>query len=189
MMLPAFISLLFGFIIGYMAQRSRMCFIGGLRDYILVRDTALLKGLVAFLATAAVLFPLAKAIGGATPDYPWYARVAKTAASVDAARDFYLFAACVIPDEVLLAIKQATEVPFRGVSLPGGLLVSYAALAAVACGLGIGYLSTLANGCPVRQHVMAASGNKSAGVYLLGFYAGALIYNYLLFPLISKFLQ
>ena len=113
MMLPAFISLLFGFIIGYMAQRSRMCFIGGLRDYILVRDTALLKGLLAFVATAAVLFPLAQAIGGDTPGYPWYARVAKTAASVDAARDYYLFAACVIPDEVLLAIKQATEVPFR----------------------------------------------------------------------------
>lgn len=188
-MLPAFISLIFGFIIGYMAQRSRMCFIGGLRDYILVRDTALLKGLVAFLATAAVLFPLAQAMGGETPGYPWYERVRRTAAAVDAAREFYIFAACVIPDEVLLAIKRATEVPFRGVSLPGGLMVSYAALMTIVCGLGIGYLSTVANGCPVRQHVMAASGNRSAGVYLLGFYAGALVYNYLIFPLINKLLQ
>lgn len=187
-MYTAFISLLFGFLIGYMAQRSRMCFIGGMRDYVLVRDTALLKGLISFLVTAAVLFPLTQALGGDTPGYPWYARL-KSAASIDIARDYYIFAACVIPDEVLLAIKQATDESLRGLTLPGGLVVSYAGLAAIACGLGIGYLSTLANGCPLRQHVLAASGDKSARVYLLGFYVGALVFSYLIYPLMGRTLQ
>ena len=184
----AFISLLFGFLIGYLAQRSRMCFIGGLRNFVLVRDTALLKGLSSFLVTAAVLFPLAQALGGDTPGYPWYARL-KSAATIDIARDYYIFAACVIPDEVLLAIKTATEQPVRGLALSGGLVVSYISLTTVACGLGIGYLSTVANGCPLRQHVLAASGDKSARMYLFGFYAGALVFSYLVYPFLGKFLQ
>jgi hypothetical protein len=184
----AFISLLFGFLIGYLAQRSRMCFIGGMRDYVLVRDTSLLKGLASFLVTAAVLFPLAQALGGDTPGYPWYARM-KSAASIDIARDYYVFAACVIPDDVLLAIKTTTEQHVHGLALPGGLVVSYIALTTVACGLGIGYLSTLANGCPLRQHVLAASGDRSARVYLMGFYVGALVFNYFIYPYLGKFLQ
>src|SRR5665647_567622 len=71
LMFTAFISLIFGLIIGYLAQRSRMCFIGGMRDFVLVRDTYLLKGLVAFFVTAAILFPLANALGGDTLGYPW----------------------------------------------------------------------------------------------------------------------
>ena len=37
-MLPAIATLALGIILGYLAQRSRICFIGGLRDFILVRD-------------------------------------------------------------------------------------------------------------------------------------------------------
>lgn len=48
----ALLSLIIGLILGYLAQRSRMCFIGGLRDMILVRDTELLKGATAFFVTA-----------------------------------------------------------------------------------------------------------------------------------------
>jgi hypothetical protein len=43
------VSLAVGLIVGYLGQRSRMCSIGGLRDYVLVRDTALLKGAAALL--------------------------------------------------------------------------------------------------------------------------------------------
>jgi hypothetical protein len=41
-------TLVIGVVLGYLGQRSRMCFVGGIRDFILVRDTYLLKGLLAF---------------------------------------------------------------------------------------------------------------------------------------------
>ena len=63
-MTAAVATLLIGLVIGYLAQRSRMCFIGGIRDFILVRDTELLKGLVAFGLTAWIAFPLAGWIAG-----------------------------------------------------------------------------------------------------------------------------
>ena len=40
-----------GLVVGFLAQRSRMCFVAGLRDWILVRDAELLTGLFAFLTT------------------------------------------------------------------------------------------------------------------------------------------
>jgi len=49
-------SLAVGLIVGYLGQRSRMCTIGGLRDYVLVRDTELLKGVAALLVTSWVVF-------------------------------------------------------------------------------------------------------------------------------------
>lgn len=59
-----FATLFVGFVAGWLGQRSRMCFIGGYRDYILVRDTGLIKGTLAFflaawttLAVASLLFP------------------------------------------------------------------------------------------------------------------------------------
>lgn len=177
-MLISFISLLFGLIIGYLAQRSRMCFIGGMRDYVLVRDTYLLKGVAAFLLTAAVLFYLSNLAGGDVYGYPWYEREAGT--SVELARDFHAFAACWIPDEILIAVNSAKQV--KGVAFPGGIVISYVMLTTIFAGLGIGYLSTVANGCPLRQHVLAASGSRGAYMYLAGFYTGALVFTYLIMP-------
>jgi len=57
-------SLVIGGIIGYLGQRSRMCTIGGLRDYVLVRDTGLLKGVAAMLVTAWVVFGLLSLLDG-----------------------------------------------------------------------------------------------------------------------------
>src|SRR3989304_1203886 len=51
-------ALIAGVILGYLGQRSRMCFVGGIRDFILVRDTYLLRGLFAFGLTAWLAFPL-----------------------------------------------------------------------------------------------------------------------------------
>lgn len=45
-------------------------------------------------------------------------------------------------------------------------------IATVIGGLGMGFWSVLAEGCPFRQHVMAAEGRRSAMFYLLGFYIG-----------------
>ncbi|MCX7781048.1 MAG: hypothetical protein N2491_09085 [Negativicutes bacterium] len=184
-MIIAFISLLFGLIIGYTAQRSRMCFIGGMRDYMLVQDSQLLKGLLAFLGAATVFYYLASIAGGDLYGYPWFEREQRK--SLELARDYHAFAACWIPDEVVIAAYNATKV--KGFALPGGWLLSYTALTTVAAGLGIGYLSTVANGCPLRQHVLAASGNRGAYMYLAGFYLGAIVFNYLIAPVFQRLIS
>ncbi|MFQ5922931.1 MAG: YeeE/YedE thiosulfate transporter family protein [Anaerolineales bacterium] len=135
MTVAAVASLIVGLSIGFLGQRSRMCFVGGIRDFILVRDTFLLKGLVAFGLVAWLAFPLAGWIGGAT-----------TAGSAS-------------PD--LIAV----------------LLTALG-------GFGVGYLSILANGCPFRQHVLAAQGTVSSMTYLAGFFVGAIIFHALVAPLL-----
>jgi len=63
-MTVSLVSLAVGIIAGYLGQRSRMCTIGGLRDYVLVRDTGLLKGVGAMLLAAWVSFGAIRLISG-----------------------------------------------------------------------------------------------------------------------------
>src|SRR5262245_65090059 len=65
-MSAAIATLVAGLVVGYLGQRSRMCFIGGIRDFILVRDGYLLRGLIAFGLTAWLTFPVMAAVGGAS---------------------------------------------------------------------------------------------------------------------------
>ena len=51
---PVWIALAAGLVVGALAQRSRLCMVGGWRDFLLFRDTHLLTGFVAVLATAVV---------------------------------------------------------------------------------------------------------------------------------------
>jgi len=59
-----------GFIIGYLGQNSRMCFIGGFRDFLLVRDTGLLQGLLTFLASTWVFIFIMRMAGITETNYP-----------------------------------------------------------------------------------------------------------------------
>ena len=52
---PIVISIVAGLIVGFLAQRTRFCTVGGIRDVILMRDVHLLSGLVAFLIAAFVM--------------------------------------------------------------------------------------------------------------------------------------
>lgn len=52
---PIFISLAAGLIIGWLAQKSRFCTMGAIRDIILVKDFHLLSGVIALLITAAAV--------------------------------------------------------------------------------------------------------------------------------------
>jgi len=61
-MIVSLASLGLGIVVGYLGQRSRMCSIGGLRDFVLVRDTALLKGALALLVTAWVSFGVVRLV-------------------------------------------------------------------------------------------------------------------------------
>ncbi len=50
-------------------------------------------------------------------------------------------------------------------------------VASVVGGVGLGFFSVYAEGCPYRQHVMAAEGKVSALLYLAGFYLGIVYFN------------
>ena len=138
-MTVALATLIIGVVLGYAGQRSRMCFVGGIRDYLLVRDSYLLKGLIGFGLTAWLAFPLARLAVG-------------------------------------------------GVSVGFGLSDAVTAMLTVLGGFGVGYVSILANGCPLRQHVLAAQGAVSSIAYLVGFFIGAVIFHAWTAPLLFRIL-
>jgi uncharacterized membrane protein YedE/YeeE len=134
-MTAAVATLVLGTLLGYLGQRSRMCFVGGIRDFILVRDTSLLKGLLAFGLTVWVAFPLAALLLGEPARGP-----------------------------------QALDMVTVALTVLGGF--------------GVGYISTLANGCPLRQHVLAAQGVGSSVAYLHGFFIGAIVFHAWVAPML-----
>jgi hypothetical protein len=138
-MTAAVATLVIGILLGYLGQRSRMCFIGGVRDFILVRDTFLLKGLIAFGLTAWLAFPV---IG------------------------------------FLASAPVAALAPSDAVTI----------VLTVIGGIGVGFFSVSANGCPFRQHVLAAQGVTSSIAYLVGFFAGAVIFHAWTGPLLFRLL-
>jgi YedE family putative selenium metabolism protein len=54
MFAPLAVSIVIGLAVGFLAQRSRMCFVGGWRDLFLTRDTYLFSGIFAFFIAALV---------------------------------------------------------------------------------------------------------------------------------------
>ena len=176
-----YVSLIVGFIVGFLGQRSRMCFIGGWRDFFLIRDKYLLKGFLAFLISAAVFFFVFHTAGNYLGKYPWFNRPPDM---------FEVFE--FMPDERFELPKQrqmescelfmtpliilGEDIPFPGVNV-FGVLIPNEILLALGAAFFLGLFSTLANGCPFRQHVMAGSGNVTAIFYLVGFYIAVLVYD------------
>jgi uncharacterized protein len=66
----AIASLALGLIIGYLGQRSRLCFIAGYRDFLLARDATLLKGILAAAIGAGGSFILFSQLGANVPAFP-----------------------------------------------------------------------------------------------------------------------
>ncbi len=54
MFVPLGISLVVGLVVGFLAQRTRMCFVGGWRDLFLVKDVYLFSGVAAFFIAALI---------------------------------------------------------------------------------------------------------------------------------------
>jgi YedE family putative selenium metabolism protein len=52
---PFFVSLLIGLCIGFLAQRSRFCTMGAIRDFVLFRQTHLLSGAIALVVVAFIM--------------------------------------------------------------------------------------------------------------------------------------
>jgi uncharacterized membrane protein YedE/YeeE len=66
-------TLIVGLIIGYLAQKSGFCSIGGYRDFILFRDTHLIKGAAGFVIGGIVGFSLLTLTGAIyyPNQFPW----------------------------------------------------------------------------------------------------------------------
>ena len=62
---PVLISLAAGLIVGAMAQKTRLCMVGGIRDFVLFKDVKLLSGFVAVFAAALVVNLILTATGDA----------------------------------------------------------------------------------------------------------------------------
>lgn len=183
---PAFVTLLMGVILGYLAQRSRMCFIGGLRDFILVRDKELLKGVAAFFVTAWLAFSVAGYFGwldlqapefqGSNPPArPMVVDNGSTESNLELAR---VTAMNVTPEA---SLKSPPAKPSTSILDLGWPILALT----ITAGVVIGLFSTLANGCPTRQHVLAAQGMKDSLFYLAGFYLGVIFYYVITKPLLS----
>lgn len=73
-MTAAVATLIMGFVLGYLGQRSRLCFISGYRDLFLTRDTNLLKGVGGAFLGAMGGFALFRWLGGSIPGFPMLLR-------------------------------------------------------------------------------------------------------------------
>ncbi len=69
-MIASLATLVLGFIIGYLGQRSRLCFVSGYRDWILTHDTTLLKGVGGAFVGALGGYILFRLLGGSVPGFP-----------------------------------------------------------------------------------------------------------------------
>lgn len=154
-----------GLVVGFLAQRSRMCFVAGLRDWILVRDTELLTGLFAFLATVWVLTSVFTALGILPHGVPEYGGTAAPAAGPVPARTL-----------TFVRIGDTGGAPLSS-------LLNNFFIATLAGGFLVGVFSVIAGGCVMRQHVLCAQGDRNALFYLVGFYGAVVVY----YTLLSRF--
>jgi uncharacterized membrane protein YedE/YeeE len=69
-MIASLATLVLGFVIGYLGQRSRLCFVSGYRDWVLTHDTTLLKGVAGAFIGALGGFILFNLLGGSVPGFP-----------------------------------------------------------------------------------------------------------------------
>jgi uncharacterized membrane protein YedE/YeeE len=167
-------SIFLGLIMGYLGQRARMCFIGGMRDYYLVRDTYLIKGLFAFLVCALAGFILFQFVSPALKTFPWFLDGGAVFAKKWTATGVTANSSSLLPvpgDPITWSPKAWAHITL-----------------AVLGGFGLGFFSCIAGGCPFRQHIMAAEGSKSAIVYLVGFALGAIIFHRFVAPFIKAIL-
>jgi len=151
--LPAIGTLIFGIGLGYLFQRSRMCFVGGMRDFYLIKDSYLLKGLLGTIGGAFIgysLFSLMGLISG----FPW------------------------------ALSKGLTPIPGDPLGA-SGTLVGHIILACIG-GFGVGVLSVIQGGCPLRNYILASEGNTTAMTYILGLMVGAVVFHLAVAPFVKS---
>ncbi|MDO9518256.1 MAG: YeeE/YedE thiosulfate transporter family protein [Methanosarcinaceae archaeon] len=156
-------TLIVGFVIGYMGQRSGLCIIGGIRNFYLTRDTYLLKGVLAIIIVAGAGFIVTSLVGGPAQDFPAFSEGISEVGS--------LYNACKDPLNINNNTNNTNILSYIFLSLLGGL--------------GLGIFSVLAIGCPFRQHVRTSEGDKGSFAYIIGFYLAALVFGFTIKPMIT----
>ncbi len=166
-------SLFLGFLLGYLGQRSRLCFVGGMRDYVLVKDTYLLRGLLGFFIGAFIGFVLFHYIipVATLKTFPWLIN-----GKMVFLGKWKKMGISALPSAIL---------PVPGDPITWSPVVGYHIILALIGGIMVGVFSVLAGGCPFRQHVMASEGSKSAWSYVGGFILGAILFHKFVVPVIK----
>lgn len=118
---PILASLAVGLIVGALAQKSRLCMVGGLRDAVLLKDYYLLMGFVAILVVAL--------IGNIATGNFHFGFANQPVAHTDALWNIL------------------------------GMVL-------------VGFASVLLGGCPLRQLILAGSGNSDSAVTVMGLFVG-----------------
>jgi uncharacterized membrane protein YedE/YeeE len=72
-MVVAIASLVLGLMIGYLGQRTRLCYIAGYRDFLMAHDTTILKGVIGTVIGAFGGFVLFSLLDGNLPAFPMFA--------------------------------------------------------------------------------------------------------------------
>ncbi len=162
--------------IGFIAQRSRMCFVAGFRDYFIIRDRELLLGIFSFIGTIWILTSVLQPLHLIRSGIPQYGdtviqrSVEHFSFSLSHGLHFNNFIAGTQDEAIGLSSHFMNT--FIYVTFTGGLL--------------IGFVSTLAGGCVLRQHVLFAQGNMNAFYYITGFYTAVVVYYVFLFRFAVK---
>ncbi len=166
-----------GLVIGYTAQRSRMCFIAGVRDYVLIRDREILYGFFSFLVTVWLFTSVLYSFGILERGIPEYQSV-KTLSQVEER-------AMKLSAEAMEGDKSGRDIKIVGGTQEiGGVRRSVGNIfmaATVVGGLLMGFLSVFAGGCVLRQHVLAAQGQRNSLFFIVGFYAGSVAFYTVLY--------
>lgn len=169
-----------GVVLGFLAQRSRMCFVAGLRDYLLVRDKELLLGVGTFIATIWMLTSIFYATGLLQQGIPEHGSIETRS----------LLPERITPNDWIENIRQAQILGGAGVSsAPSAPVVNRFLYVSLFGGWLLGVLSVLAGGCVLRQHILCAQGNRDALLYILGFYSAVVCYDLFFFNTFSWFYQ
>ncbi len=121
------LALVAGLVVGALAQRTRLCMVGGIRDAMLFRDFHLLMGFVA------------------------------------------IFVAVLVGNLIVGALAPAASTP----ALPASPWPTPTALWNLLGMVLVGLASVLLGGCPLRQLILAGSGNSDSAVAVLGMVVGA----------------
>jgi len=150
---------LIGIVVGFLAQRSRMCFVAGFRDYLLVRDKELLLGLFTFLVTIWMLTSILYSMNILKKGIPEYGDIVVKSQVEIAMIGLNIRSLKVLGDGSGISSLMNN---FIILSLGGGWLM--------------GILSTFVGGCVLRQHVLFAQGNMDSLYYIIGFYSAVLVY-------------
>ncbi len=176
---------LMSFAIGFLAQRSRMCFIAGFRDFILVRDKELLYGFISFLATIWLLTSILYGTGLIDDGIPETAvdEIANTISSEESEeKSNRLIAETESAEHTKKQLSYESKILLTGGDFP----ITSFFWVSITGGFLIGLVSVWAGGCTLRQHVLVAQGSGDALYYLLGFFSMVIIYELFLRGIISE---